>query len=238
MLIPASAGARVQHTGRGAGVLLIAVPVAFMVFFTALQVSFDYPDILRRPAAEVLSRFAVQRGALVPLWYGMLASALLFIPMSVAVALRCGRSCGVSIGLATSGVLAGLVQSVGLARWVFAVPPLAEKHAAATGEHEKFAVEVVFDTLNSLLGVGIGEHLGYLFTATWTMMLVWIVRPVRPVTAGVGAVAGVAIAAGLLEGAGLEVAATINALGYTLWAGWLVWLGLLSLWAKPVFAAQ
>ena len=40
------------------GVLLIVLPIAYNVLFTLLARSFDYPDILRRPTAEVLERFA------------------------------------------------------------------------------------------------------------------------------------------------------------------------------------
>ena len=40
-----------------AGVLLLALPVAFNVAFGVLAATFDYPDILRRPTHEVLARF-------------------------------------------------------------------------------------------------------------------------------------------------------------------------------------
>ena len=37
-----------------AGLLLIAVPLAFNAAFGMLAASFDYPDVLRRPTADVL----------------------------------------------------------------------------------------------------------------------------------------------------------------------------------------
>ena len=43
---------------RTAGALLVAVPLIFTAGFTGLQMTFDYPDILRHPAGEVLTRFA------------------------------------------------------------------------------------------------------------------------------------------------------------------------------------
>jgi hypothetical protein len=40
------------------GLFLLAMPVAFNVAFGLLAARFDYPDILRRPDAEVLSGFS------------------------------------------------------------------------------------------------------------------------------------------------------------------------------------
>jgi hypothetical protein len=40
-----------------AGALLIILPLAFNLFFFLLGRRFDYPNILRRPTEEVLSRF-------------------------------------------------------------------------------------------------------------------------------------------------------------------------------------
>ena len=40
-----------------AGVLLILLPLAFNAFFFLLGRRFDYPGILRRPTADILSRF-------------------------------------------------------------------------------------------------------------------------------------------------------------------------------------
>jgi hypothetical protein len=224
-----------QRLRIAAGVLLIAVPSAFMVFFTLLQMRFDYPDILRNPAADVLTRFAAQQDALLPLWYGMFASALGFVPLSICVALLCRRSLGQSVSLVAMGSLAGLVQSVGLARWVFAMPILAAKFVTATSEQEKLSLSATYETLNSLLGVGIGEHMGYLFTASWTVILAIVVARARPYTAGVGMVCAAGIAAGLLEPAGFSWAATLNAIGYSAWSLWLIWLGILTLTARPLF---
>ena len=39
------------------GVVLILTPVAFNVFFTLLSMTFEYPDILRKPASYVLRQF-------------------------------------------------------------------------------------------------------------------------------------------------------------------------------------
>ena len=73
------------------------------------------------------------------------------------------------------GSAAALVQALGLARWPFAVPELARRYVAADdgpdGAAARRSVEVVFATLHRLLGVGIGEHLGYLLTGLWTLLV-------------------------------------------------------------------
>jgi hypothetical protein len=42
---------------RAAGTFLLILPLAFNLFFFLLARRFDYPNILRSPTAEILSRF-------------------------------------------------------------------------------------------------------------------------------------------------------------------------------------
>ena len=63
-------------------------------------------------------------------------------------------------------------------------------------------IEVVFATLNRLLGVGIGEHLGYLLTGLWTILVaVSIVSTtaIAPWLGWIGLPIGVALLLGSLE---------------------------------------
>lgn len=221
---------------RTTGLLLLAVPAMFVACFAALQVRFDYPAVLRSPPATVLAAFAADERALVPLWYGMLASALLFVPLGVGVAALHRGARAASFALLVLGALAGLVQAVGLSRWVFAVPALARRFASTEDPQERMLLGVVFDTLGRVLGVGIGEHMGYCFTVGWTLVLAWAVRRARPATAAVGGAAAAAIGVGLLEPLGLEAAGAANAAGYTLWCLWLAWLGAMLCWGRPLFA--
>ena len=74
----------------------------------------------------------------------------------------------------TIGSAAALVQVLGLVRWPFAVPELARRYVAAEGPDAapaRRSIELVFATLHRLLGVGIGEHLGYLLTGVWTLLV-------------------------------------------------------------------
>jgi hypothetical protein len=130
------------------------------------------------------------------------------------------------------GVLAGAVQFVGLARWPFLVPYLAETYLdpqASPAARE--ATGVTFQAFNQYAGGAIGEHLGYLFTAVWTLLLAAGLHRVlrRPWLAALGAVSGLGIAVGMLEPLGVEAAGLINAVAYSAWALWLVILGVLVL---------
>ena len=136
------------------------------------------------------------------------------------------------------GVVAALVQAVGLARWPFAVPELARRYAAADDDATRRSIEVVFAVLHRYLGVGIGEHMGYLATGAWTILVgvSILVGPVLPAWAGVvGLVVGIALLVGTLEFVGPNerdgwaLAGTIVPIAYIAWSIWLVALGVLLL---------
>src|SRR5918999_2078802 len=116
------------------GVILILTPVAFNVFFTLLTVTFEYPDILREPTDPILRQFDAGGAGLVATWYGFMLTAVLFVPLVVLVhrvLAGDGREAGEPfyLGLATAfGVVAGIVQFLGLARWPFLVSYLADSY--------------------------------------------------------------------------------------------------------------
>lgn len=97
------------------------------------------------------------------------------------------------------------MQILGLVRWPFAIPELARRYVAADGLQAAAAretIEVVFATLNRLLGVGIGEHLGYLLTGLWTVLVavsILSTAAIAPWLGWVGLPIGVALLLGSLE---------------------------------------
>jgi hypothetical protein len=64
-----------------AGLLLIAVPLAFNVAFGLLAARFDYPDVLREPTGEVLAKFRAGGTPLVLTWWAFALTALLMVPV-------------------------------------------------------------------------------------------------------------------------------------------------------------
>ncbi|HEX5086405.1 MAG TPA: DUF4386 domain-containing protein [Nocardioides sp.] len=216
-----------------AGVLMLVLPVLFNTAFAALAAMFDYPDVLRRPTDEVLAKFREGGTRLVLWWWVFTLTAVALAPLSVLLALAlpgAGASL-VEVG-ATIGVLAALVQFLGLVRWPFLVPELARIDAdpdASPARRE--AVNVVFQSFNRYLGVGVGEHLGYLLTGTWTIMVGVAFTQSTAVPAWLG-LPGIVIGAlltvcalefvGPAERYGWKLAATLTPLSYVAWSAWLI----------------
>jgi len=216
---------------RLTGALLIAVPVAFTVIFIALGAVFDYPDILDAPTDEVLRSFVEEGDGLVALWYGFMLTAVLFVPIAVLLPRVLGMRGTLATAAVVFGVLAGVLQFLGLARWPFLVPYLADTYVdPQSSPATREAAAVTFQAFHDYAGGALGEHLGYLFTALWTLLLVAGVRVLgRPWLAWLGIASAVGIAVGMIEPLGVDAAGTVNALAYTAWAVWLVIVGVLVL---------
>jgi hypothetical protein len=220
-----------------AAALLIATPVAVNIAFVELGRAFDYPNILRKEPDEILRRFAAGGSGLILRWEALLLSALAMLPLVALVATALGAPAPLAVASVVVGSAAALVQVLGLVRWPFAVPELARRYVAADGpdaEAIRRTVEVTFATLHRLLGIGIGEHLGYLLTGVWTLLVAGsiISTAVLPGWLGlVGIPIGVALLVGTLEFVGPNeeqgwaLAGTIVPIAYIAWSIWLIALG-------------
>ena len=112
-----------------AGVFLVVLPLAFNGFFLLLGRRFDYPDILRRPTEDILNRFQAGGVALKLVWSGFMLTAVLFAPLAVLLGqVLAGDDIAVIPTAIVVGVLAAVVQFLGLARWPFLVPALARTY--------------------------------------------------------------------------------------------------------------
>lgn len=220
-----------------AALLLIAVPIAFNVAFFELGRAFDYPNILRKEPAEILRRFAAGGAGLILRWEALLLSALAMVPLVAVLAVALGASPALTIASVVVGTAAGLVQALGLVRWPFAVPELARRYAAADGPdagHTRASIEVTFVTLHRLLGVGVGEHLGYLLTGAWTLLVAASIASTSVLPGWLGII-GIPIGAALLLGTlefvgpneehGWALAGAIVPIAYIAWSVWLIGLG-------------
>jgi Domain of unknown function (DUF4386) len=220
---------------RLTGILLILVPVAFSVCFTLLQMLFEYPDILRQPTADVLTKFQAGGAGLIAVWYALTLTAVLFIPVVVLVhRLLAEYEASVALWVATVfGIVAGLAQTLGFLRWPFLVPHLAQAYLdPAASEAQRAAAALVFEAFHRYAGMAVGEHLGYLSTSVWTFLvaLLMLRAPLFGRWLGLsGMLLAIGVAAGLLEPAGWELAWTINAFSYLAWALWLIVVGVVLL---------
>jgi hypothetical protein len=214
---------------------MVIVPLGFTVCFTLLQQLFEYPDILRQPTADVLRKFAAGGTPLVAVWYALTLSAVAFVPLAVLMhRVVAEREAPTVLWVATAfGVIAGLAQTLGFLRWPFLVPHLAQAYlAAGASEAQRAAAAMVFEAFHRYAGMAVGEHLGYLSTSTWTLLIAVVIlrTGILPRWIGVsGAVVALGIAAGLIEPAGWELGGTINTLSYIVWALWLIAIGVILL---------
>src|SRR5918995_699659 len=225
---------------RLTGVVLILTPVAFNVFFTLLSVTFGYPDILREPTGQVLGRFDAGGGSLVAIWYGFMLTAVLFVPLAILVHKVLARQDTPYMAVATAfGVVGGVVQFLGLVRWPFLVPYLADAYLdPASSGATRESVAVVFQAFNQYAGVAVGENLGYLFTGLWTALVALAMfgsgLPFRRLLGLLGVVSAACVFVGTFEPAGFEPAANIVVVGYILWSIWLILTGILLLLARSI----
>lgn len=197
------------------GAAALAEALLYNASFAILATLFDYPDILRRPVPEVLARFAAGGPGLVAAWYALALSGILMVPLTMTLALRGPVASPGRVAAAIMGALAGTVQAMGLLRWVTAVPAL-----AANGP----ADQIAFVALHQWGGVGIGEHLGFLFTAGFLLTMAALDRArwsgrVAVLSAGLmvlGAAEGPVTAMGG-TGTPLGLAAVAGYLGLSAW---------------------
>jgi hypothetical protein len=144
---------------RTTGLLLIARPLAFNGFFLLLGRTFDYPDILRQPTAEILRRFQAGGTALRLIWHGFALTAVALAPATVLVSQVLAADDLAVVPVATAiGVLAAAVQFLGLIRWSYLVPYLARTYDDPdTTEATREAVAVVCQAVHCTLGVAVGD---------------------------------------------------------------------------------
>ena len=225
-----------MSTATVAGLLLIAVPLAFNAAFAVLAARFEYPDILRRPTAEVLARFSAGGTPLVLTWWAFSLTAMLMVPLVVLLSRAIDDADPTLLALATTtGVLAALVQFLGLIRWPFVVPYLARTAAdPEAGPARLEAVDVVFQSFNRYLGVAVGEHLGYALTGAWTTLAGIALTQTGSAPAWLGVV-GIVIGPVLMlcslefvgshEPAGWRIAERLTPIAYVAWSLWLIAVG-------------
>jgi len=201
--------------------LLVLAAVLANLAFSALGSVFNYPDVLDEPAAQVLASFREHEGT-VSAWFVVLAcSAALLAPIAIGVGrLSAARAMRWAVPV---GIAAAVVQVVGLLRWPVLVPGYAADAASANAGVAADGRDA-FTTASDILGTALGETVGYLLTAAWTLL---VVLALGRGFAGrwfqvLGGASALLVLVGVLSPFGIEAVDVANFFGYVLWSLWLV----------------
>jgi hypothetical protein len=153
------------------GLLLILGAIGVFIPYTILTMTFEYPDILRQDTGMILTKFHDGGSSLIFTWWFF---AILGLPLLVAY-IRIGQQLENRLSfikwVTVFGIISGIVQIIGLLRWVFVVPVIANNYVTATDPVVKEVAKGSFQTIHQYGGVLLGEHLGQLFTILWTIMI-------------------------------------------------------------------
>lgn len=160
-----------MRTEKKIGWLLITGAIAVFIPYTILTISFEYPDILRQETGLILTKFHSGGSSLIFTWW---AFAILGLPLLIAY-VKIGQLLEHKISftrwVTTLGIISGIVQIVGLLRWVFVVPVIANNYVTTSDPVIKQVAIGSFQNIHQFGGVLLGEHLGQLFTIIWTVMI-------------------------------------------------------------------
>ncbi len=213
---------------------MILGAVALFAPYTLLTIIFDYPDILRKDTAYVLTQFHDGGSKLIWTWFAFAITGLPLLPAYILL----GKSLECKVPMmrvaTTIGVIGLVVQMIGLLRWTFVVPVLADAFVNSNDEAIKAAAIINFKLIHQFGGVLLGEHLGQLFTIAWTVMVNMIFAKLKLVPTWINWLGYISSVIYLSAQAdlfatvmpGFPVWDMAGFIGSTLWLVWLVAVGM------------
>ena len=219
---------------KAIGFLLITGAIALLIPYTALTMLFEYPAILRQDTATILTKFHEGGTTLIWTWFAFAITGIPLIPAYILLGQQLEQKSPL-IRLATSiGIISLVVQMIGLLRWTFVVPVLADTFVHATDAPTKSAAIMAFKTIHQFGGVILGEHVGQLFTIIWTVLMTLAFARLKLFPKWVNALGLVSSFIYLLAQAelfatvmpGFPVWEMAGFVGSTLWLLWLIIIGI------------
>ncbi len=159
------------RAGKLSAALLILEPALFFAAFGVLAAAINWPASLGLPYNEILPAISANLSQ-VRFGYGLyLTSSLLTLPLGLALLMRLSKQPSISLWLAAAFMaFAAMFKALGIARWLVAMPALANLLAADVSKAP--AIEAAFTALNEYGGGTLGELLGVgLMTGLWALML-------------------------------------------------------------------
>ncbi len=222
------------------GSLLIAGAIGVLIPYTILTILFEYPVILRQDPGVILTKFHAGGSSLIFTWW---AFAILCLPLLIAY-IKIGQLLQNKVSfikwVTTIGIVSGIVQIIGLLRWVFVVPVIANNYVAATDPVVKQIAFGSFQLIHQFGGVLLGEHIGQLFTIIYTIAICMAFIKLKLFPSWINWFGIIASLIYLMAQAdlfatvipGFPVWAMAGFIGSTLWLVWLIIVGVMFLRKK------
>jgi hypothetical protein len=219
---------------RTIGLLLVAGAVGVFIPYTMLTIIFEYPDILRKDTGTILTKFNDGGSNLIWTWFAFALVGLPLVPAYIRIGQKLESKDSLVRVATTIGVIGLVVQMIGLLRWTFVVPVLADSYVHAADAATKSAAILSFKTIHQFAGVILGEHLGQLFTITWTVLVSISFSRLNLLPKWLNAIGFISAFIYLLAQAellatvipGLPVWDMAGFIGSTLWLIWLILVGI------------
>lgn len=223
-----------MKTEKNIGWLLIAGAAGVFIPYTILTIIFEYPDILRQETGIILTKFNEGGNKLIATWFAFAILGLPLIPAYIRIGQKLENKSALARTATTFGVIGLIVQMIGLLRWTFVIPVLANSYVHATNASTKAAAIMAFKTIHQFAGVMLGEHLGQLFTIVWTILISISFARLKLMPKWINILAYISSFIYLLAQA--ELFATVipgfpvwdmaGFIGSTLWLIWLIIIGI------------
>lgn len=154
--------------------LVAAQVVLFLIPLLVLGQAIGWPASLRLGAGELLPLIAREAFAVQVGYWGYLATVAAMVPLVLALRrFAHGRGVhGLAVDVMTAfGLAAAILKSLGIVRWLIAMPRLAARHGETADPALRTALEVTSDAVNLYAG-SVGELLGVqLFSGLWMIAL-------------------------------------------------------------------
>ena len=219
-------------TEKTIGLLLITGGFFLFIPYTILSVTFEYPVILRQEVGVILTKFHAGGNALIWTWWAFAMVGLPLLPAYILLGQKLENKLPFVRWATYVGVISLMVQMIGLLRWTFVVPLLANNYLNGN-EMTKEAAKIAFQVIHQYGGVTLGEHLGQLFTIAWTVLMSFALDKLRLLPKwliwfGYGASAIYFLAQTELFATvmpDLPVVDLAGFIGSTLWLVWLIVVG-------------
>lgn len=154
--------------------LILAQVALFMIPLLVLGQAIGWPASLRLPAAEILPLIRREALAVQVGYWGYLVTVVAMVPLVMALR-RHAHAWGVrtlAVDCMTAfGLAAAILKTLGIVRWLVAMPKLAVLHAGAADPVLRATLEVAAEALNAYAG-SVGEVLGVqLVSGLWMIAL-------------------------------------------------------------------